>query len=94
MSSRSMLRAGGLPHRVRLPGARAMRRAAAVTVVVALCASGASAAAAVASARPRVVPPVGRLYDDLSVAWWKYALAQPAAANPLVDETGANCATG
>ena len=94
MSSRSTLRAGGLPHGVRLPGARAMRRAAAVTVVVALCASGASAAAAVASARPRVVPPVGRLYDDLSVAWWKYALAQPAAANPLVDETGANCATG
>ena len=94
MSSRSMLRAGGLPHRVRLPGARAVRRAAAVTVVVALCASGAFAAAAVASARPRVVPPVGRLYDGLSVAWWKYVLAQPAAANPLVDGTGANCTTG
>src|SRR3954452_10693952 len=48
MSSRSMLRAGGLPHGVRLPGVRAVHRAAVVTVVVALCASGASAAGALA----------------------------------------------
>ena len=28
------------------------------------------------------------------MAWWQYALAQPAATNPLVDPTGAGCRTG
>jgi hypothetical protein len=41
-----------------------------------------------------VVPSVGPLYDALSVAWWQYTLAQPAATNPLLDTTGANCALG
>jgi hypothetical protein len=40
------------------------------------------------------VPPFGKLYDRLSVAWWQYALAQPAATNPLFDPTGAGCRTG
>jgi hypothetical protein len=42
--------------------------------------------------RPHIVPPVSGLYDHLSVAWWQYVLAQPAATNPLLDATGAGCA--
>jgi hypothetical protein len=40
------------------------------------------------------VPPFGKLYDRLSVAWWQCALAQPAATNPLRDPTGAGCRAG
>ena len=93
MSSRSIVRTGRLPYGGRFPWAAA-RRSAAVAALLALCLSAATATAAAASAGPRVSRPVGRLYDDLSVAWWKYVLAQPASTNPLVDETGANCANG
>jgi hypothetical protein len=41
-----------------------------------------------------VVPPTGTVYNDLAVAWWQYAYGQPLKTNPLVDPTGANCATG
>lgn len=41
-----------------------------------------------------VVPAFGKLYDALSVAWWKYALEQPEASSPLLDETGERCAEG
>jgi hypothetical protein len=38
---------------------------------------------------------VGPLYDALSAGWWKYALAQPAASNPMLDTTsGAGCRVG
>jgi hypothetical protein len=42
---------------------------------------------------PHVVPPFGKVYDALSVAWWQYVLAQPDASNPLKDPTGAGCGT-
>jgi hypothetical protein len=41
-----------------------------------------------------VIPPVGVSYDVLAVQWWQYALGQPAATSPLIDPTGANCASG
>ena len=37
---------------------------------------------------PFVIPPVGKVYDHLSVAWWKYALEQPNSENPLLDADG------
>jgi hypothetical protein len=57
-------------------------------------AAAAPAAPASASARPVVVPQVGKLYNVLAVAWWKYALGQPATTNPLTDPTGAHCTAG
>ena len=53
-----------------------------------------AAASATHPPAPRVVPPIGKVYDHLSVDWWQYILAQPAATNPLNDPTGARCATG
>ena len=50
------------------------------------------APAGAAPTAPIVVPPVDGLYNRLAVAWWQYALGQPAATNPLTDTTGANCA--
>jgi hypothetical protein len=50
--------------------------------------------AAAAPSSPVVIPSGGRSYNDLSVAWWKYALEQPTATNPLLDTTGAGCRTG
>jgi hypothetical protein len=50
--------------------------------------------AASRAAEPVVVPPAGTTYNDLAVAWWQYALGQPAATNPLSDPIGANCAKG
>jgi hypothetical protein len=57
---------------------------AALAAVVALGAP-AGAAATARKSQAHVIPPVGPLYDVLSAAWWKYALAQPAATNPLLD---------
>jgi hypothetical protein len=65
-----------------------------VTTLLLLAALALPASAAATSRQPPIVPPVDRLYDHLSVAWWQYVLAQPAAANPLFDETGAGCRTG
>ncbi len=70
-----------------------VRVAVLVTVLALAIPAGTSAASSAARAAP-VVPPFGKLYDRLSVAWWQYALAQPAATNPLVDPTGANCRAG
>jgi hypothetical protein len=64
----------------------------AAVMVTAVVAAGGPAAAA--SSSPVVIPPGGGIYDDLSVAWWKYALEQPNATNPLLDPTGAGCRTG
>ena len=71
-----------------------MLRGRALAVLVMLGALALPATAAAHPQRPPVVPSVGPLYDALSVAWWQYTLAQPAATNPLLDTTGANCALG
>jgi hypothetical protein len=38
--------------------------------------------------------PYGRSYAEWTATWWPWALAQPAATNPVLDPTGANCAIG
>lgn len=69
----------------------------AVVVVTALMTTGLSPGIAMASDRPDppvVLPPIAKIYDHLSVAWWKYALEQPNSTNPLNDPTGVGCRTG
>jgi hypothetical protein len=55
-------------------------------------------ALAAVAASPRVLPPDahphGRTYGEWAAAWWHYVLSVPATQNPLLDETGANCAVG
>jgi hypothetical protein len=66
-----------------------------LAAVIALAVPAGAAATPSGSQAPRVVPPVGPLYDVLSAAWWKYAVAQPRASNPLLDTTsGAGCRVG
>jgi hypothetical protein len=36
----------------------------------------------------------GRSYGEWSAAWWQWVLSIPTPVNPLLDETGANCAEG
>jgi hypothetical protein len=74
--------------------ARRLRTVTVLAVVSALAVSAGAAAAPGQSRAPRVVPPLGKIYDRLSVAWWQYVLAQPAASNPLRDRTGAGCGVG
>ena len=38
--------------------------------------------------------PHGRSYSEWIAEWWRWALEIPAAANPLLDETGEDCAEG
>ena len=47
---------------------------------------------------PGVLPPdgkvLGKTYEAWSVAWWQWVFAQPIKTNPLLDETGKDCAVG
>jgi hypothetical protein len=38
--------------------------------------------------------PYGKSYAEWTATWWPWALAEPAATNPVVDPTGASCAVG
>jgi hypothetical protein len=38
--------------------------------------------------------PYGNTYGEWSARWWQWAFSIPAATNPVLDETGANCAEG
>lgn len=46
--------------------------------------------------RARIAPshtePEGQTYGRWAAEWWQWALGVPAAVNPVVDTTGANCA--
>jgi hypothetical protein len=66
----------------------------ALLAVAAVAALTPAARAGAAPGPPLVVPPAAGLYNGLAVAWWKYALGQPLATNPLIDATGANCEAG
>jgi hypothetical protein len=35
--------------------------------------------------------PYGKTYGGWSASWWQYMLSVPAATNPLLDQTGADC---
>ncbi len=78
----------------RLGVAVGVRSIAVLALLVALTVSPSAAAASGHPSHPHVIPPFGKLYDRLSVAWWQYTLAQPAASNPLQDPTGAGCRVG
>ena len=41
---------------------------------------------------PKGILPTLRTYNQTAADWWKWALIEPAATNPLLDETGADCA--
>lgn len=69
--------------------ARRVRQLAMLVVLVAL-----AAPAATEASTPVVIPPFGKVYNYLAVAWWQYALGQPTTTNPLLDPTGASCAVG
>jgi hypothetical protein len=43
---------------------------------------------------PIVIPPQQQNYGQLGTSWWKWVLAIPASQNPLLDQTGADCAIG
>jgi hypothetical protein len=40
------------------------------------------------------MPHFGKTYAEWGVAWWQWALAQPAATNPILDTTGQFCQNG
>jgi hypothetical protein len=56
------------------------------------------ASARAANANPGVLPVTakahGHSYGEWSAAWWQWAYSIPTTANPLLDETGADCAQG
>ena len=70
---------------------RPLRALVLATMIATLGLPTETASATYRPALPFVVPPVGKIYDHLSVAWWKYALEQPNSENPLLDETGKHC---
>ena len=69
------------------------RRILAVAGLLAILLSGNPAPAAAKGADPRVLPPparpYGSTYAEWSARWWQWALAIPAAGNPLND--GSDC---
>jgi hypothetical protein len=60
--------------------------------------ASATCPAFVNSAAPSIAPiqshPHGRTYGEWAAAWWQWALGTPASVNPVLDETGENCAEG
>jgi hypothetical protein len=51
-----------------------------------------------AAGQQNVLPPpssiYGHSYQEWAAAWWQWALTQPVATNPVLDEDGRNCAAG
>ena len=47
---------------------------------------------------PRIIPasgsPHGHTYGEWGAAWWQWALSQPVASNPVLDDSGAACTNG
>lgn len=60
-----------------------------IALVLALVANAALAADHVV---PSNAKPHGRSYGEWAAAWWQWALETPSSMNPLLDQTGANCA--
>lgn len=67
-------------------------------IALALLALAIIPAHALAAQPGEVVPPngtpYGHTYSEWAAQWWQWALGQPAATNPALDDTGANCAQG
>jgi hypothetical protein len=67
---------------------------AAAVMAVLVAPNPASAAHAKARVFPPGAHPYGQSYSQWAADWWTWVLTQPAAVNPLLDPTGANCAQG
>lgn len=82
----------------RNPRPATRRRWAALLFAGALALAGSSTGQAAPGHDPRVAPLTARVhghtYGEWSAAWWQWAFAIPAAQNPILDETGADCARG
>ena len=65
-------------------------------ILVGVVGQTASPLAATAGAASPVVEVqgFGATYGEWSARWWQWALSIPAAVNPILDTTGANCAQG
>ena len=76
--------------------ARAAAGTALAGALVALVAGAPAAQASVADLQvyPPYAAPLGKTYSQYGAAFWKYALAQPAATNPITDDTGEDCDNG
>jgi hypothetical protein len=59
---------------------------------LALSAISASAFAAPVFAPPTPARPHLKSYEQWAPLWWQWAVGTPAATNPVLDQTGANCA--
>jgi hypothetical protein len=77
------------------------QRVVAISVgVVGLIISGMLAVAQAGSGDPTpqvvdlTLAPYGNTYGEWSARWWQWWTSIPAATNPVLDETGANCAEG
>ena len=74
------------------------RSVVAVTVVfVGLMLAGAILVSPAASSAAQVIPrssAFGNTYGEWSARWWQWLLSIPAATNPNLDPTGANCGEG
>jgi hypothetical protein len=57
-----------------------------------VCPLGAVAPGSQPPVLPPTAHPYGQSYGEWAADWWQWALSQPAASNPLVDPTGAQCA--
>ena len=62
--------------------------------VMVLALASATAAAISFHVYPPGSTPEGQTYNEHAADWWRWALAQTADTSAILDETGANCATG
>lgn len=70
----------------------------ATLVLVAALVFAPAAASSATSAHGQVVPPQARAFGstqgEWGARWWQWALSAPAADNPVLDSTGADCGVG
>lgn len=57
-----------------------------------LTSTGATAGNGAVFPPPPQERPFGQTYNEWAADWWIWALSQPASTNPILDETGAQCA--
>jgi hypothetical protein len=82
----------GTPSRARVK--RATRLLTIVAVVVLALVPARALAARPAPVFPPDSSPYGHTYSEWAASWWQWALTQPVETNPVLDETGVNCAQG
>ena len=59
-----------------------------------VAAGGVASAAKPAHVAPPQSHPHGQTYSEWAADWWVWALSEPTPTNPLMDPTGAQCASG